>query len=157
MIWVAYRRDDADVQAILENPESVDELLEEDDDETSVEVDKAWHGIHWLLTGSGNPTDSPSSDVIFGGQPFGEDLGFGPARMLSAPGVRRVAALLASLGDDVFRGRMDSAAMQRAELYPEIWDEENLLDEYLLPALQRLRRFYKAAAEADQSVIQTLC
>jgi hypothetical protein len=157
MIWVAYRRDDAEVQALLEDPERVEELLDEDDDEASVEVDKAWHGIHWLLTGSGEPTDSPLSDVIFGGRPFGEDLGFGPARVLAAAGVVRVAGLLGSLDDDVVRGRMDSAAMQRAQLYPEIWDEVNLFDEYVLPALQRLRRFYKAAAESGESVIQTLC
>ena len=157
MIWVAYRRDRPFAEGLLKDPEQVEELLESDDDVTSVDIDKAWHGIHWLLTGSGGPTTAAESDVIFGGEPFGEDLGFGPARLLSIEGVDRVAKILENVDTDSLRERMDPAAMQRAEIYPGIWDEDDLLDDYLLPALQQLRSFYDAAAEAEEAVIQTLC
>ena len=157
MIWVAYRRDHSVVDGLLKDPDQVDELLESDDDETSVDIDKAWHGIHWLLTGSGEPTADAKSDVIFGGEPFGEDLGYGPARMLSAEGVGRVAKVLGNLDTDSLRERLDPAAMQRAGIYPEIWDEDDVLDEYLLPAVRQLRSFYDAAAKSGEAVIQTLC
>jgi Domain of unknown function (DUF1877) len=157
MIWVAYRRDHSAVHQLMEDPDEVEELLESDDDETSVDIDKAWHGIHWLLTGSEAPTAETPSDVIFGGEPFGEDLGYGPARLLSIEGVGRVAQVLERVDADALRVRMDPAAMQRAGVYPEIWDEEDVLDEYLLPALRQLRIFYDTAAKAGQAVIQTLC
>ena len=113
-----------------------------------MDIDKAWHGIHWLLTGSGGPTTAAESDVIFGGEPFGEDLGFGPARLLSIEGADRVAKVLGSVDTESLRVRMDPAAMQRAKIYPRIWDEDDVLDEYLLPALQHLLSFYDAAAKA---------
>ena len=141
----------------MEDPDQIDELLESDDDETCVDIDKAWHGIHWLLTGSEEPTTNTPSDVIFGGEPFGEDLGYGPPRLLPIEGVGRVAQLLGGVDADALRLRMDPAAMRRAGVYPEIWDEEDVLDEYLLPALQQLRTFYDAAAKAGEAVIRTLC
>jgi hypothetical protein len=157
MIWVAYRRDRTFVDGLLKDPEQVEELLESDDDVRSVDIDKAWHGIHWLLTGSAGPTAAAESDVIFGGEPFGEDLGYGPARLLSTEGVERVAQVLRNVDTESLRVGMDPAAMQRAEIYPEIWDEDDLLDDYLLPALAQLRSFYDAAATAGEDVVQTLC
>ena len=41
MIWVAYRRDRSFVDRLLKDPELVEELLESDDDVTSVDIDKA--------------------------------------------------------------------------------------------------------------------
>ena len=157
MIWVAFRRDRAAVQDLLEDPDQIDVLLESDDDETCVDIDKAWHGIHWMLTGSDGPTADPASDVIFGGEPFGEDLGYGPARLLSVEGVGAVAQVLGNVDFETLRGRMDPAAMTLAGLYPAIWDEEGVLDEYLLPVLDQLRTFYESAAGAREAVIQSLC
>lgn len=156
MIWVAYRRDRSAVDALLSDPDQVEELLESDDDDTSVDIDKAWHGVHWLLTGSDEPTDDPASAVIFGGEPFGEDLGYGPPRLLSAEDVERVSQALRTVDDDLLRQRMDPAAMRRAKIYPAIWDDD-VLDDYLLPAVQELRSFYDAATDAGDLVVQTLC
>ena len=96
--------------------------------------------------------------MIFGGEPFGKDLGFGPARHLPTDRVVPVAHVLRSLDTGVLHLRADPAAMQRAEIYPGIWDEDDVLEEdYLLPALAQLQSFYDAAATAGESVIQTLC
>jgi hypothetical protein len=157
MIWVGYRRRDDEARKILEDPELLDELLESDDDVTSVDLDKAWHGIHWLLTGSGEPTDDEASNAIFGGEEIGEDLGYGPGRLLKASGVDAVANALRELDPDTLGSRMDRAAMARADVYPSIWDEQDIFDEYLAPAYERLRAFYLAAAEDGTAIIQTIC
>src|SRR3569832_1383456 len=94
MIWVGYRRDAAVARQLLEDPEQFGELLESDDEETSVDLDKAWHGIHWLLTGSADPTAETLSDAILGGEGIGEDLGYGPGRLLAAARVGAVAEAL---------------------------------------------------------------
>ncbi|MGC5585414.1 DUF1877 family protein [Ornithinimicrobium sp. W1665] len=52
----------------------------------------AWHGIHWLLTGSQDSTDDVTCEVIFGGEPVGDDLGHGPARLLDPQRGKRIPA-----------------------------------------------------------------
>lgn len=158
MVWVGYRREESEAKELLEEPEGVDELLESDDDDTSVDLDKAWHGLHWLLTTSVDtvPGD-PLSDVIFGGEGVGEDLGYGPPRLLRAARVQVVADALARVDRASLRARMDSEAMEAAEVYPMIWDEDDVFDSYLGPAYDSLRDFYAAAAGANEAVIQTLC
>ena len=157
MIWVGYRRNETTARALLEDPDLVDDLLESDDDDTSVDLDKAWHGLHWLLTAGGGDPEGALSDVIFGGQGIGEDLGFGPARVLATDRVQAVAQALAQLEVTSLRSRMDAKAMEAAEVYPMIWDEDDVFDSYLAPAYHRLRGFYSAAATANEAVIQTIC
>ncbi|MEQ7128763.1 YfbM family protein [Actinopolymorpha sp. B11F2] len=157
MIWVGYRRNSSAARQLLEDPDLLEDLLESDDGDTSVDLDKAWHGVHWLLTGAEGPIAGIPSEAIFGGEPVGEDLGYGPGRLLPASRVSGVAAELHELDVDTLRSRMDPAAMTRAGIYPSIWDEEDVFDAYLAPAYESLRGFYTAAARAGESVIQTIC
>ncbi|MBW9208264.1 YfbM family protein [Mumia sp. zg.B21] len=157
MLWVGYRRGADEAARILNDPELVEDLLESEDDESFVDLDKSWHGIHWLLTGSGEPTPAEVSDAIWGGEEAGEDLGYGPPRLLSPAGVRAVSATLEAISVENLRSRMDPAAMAQAQIYPAIWDEEDVFDEYVAPSFEQLRQFYAAASEAGEAVIQTLC
>lgn len=68
-----------------------------------------------------------------------------------------VADALKMLDIDTLRRRMDGRAMTNAEIYPAIWDENDVFDEYLVPAFTDLRRFYEQASTAGQAVIQTIC
>jgi hypothetical protein len=157
MIWVGYRRNEDAARQVLEDADRMDELLESDDDVASVDLDKAWHGIHWLLTGSADPTSDVVSSAIFGGEPLGEDLGYGPGRLLSTEGVGAVAAALQELDAYSLRARMNPSAMDAVGIYPQIWDEAGVFDTYLTPAFDNLRAFYAAAAQSGEAVIQTLC
>jgi hypothetical protein len=156
MVWVGYRRSPDDARRIADDPDALDALLESADD-TSVDLDKMWHGLHWLLTGSAEPTADVTSDAVFGGEPMGEDHGYGPARFLAAPTVRAVATALAAIDPGDLGARVDPAAMMDADLYPVIWDEDGIFDDSLLPAFDDLRAFYLAAAEAGEVVIQVIC
>ena len=156
MVWVGYRREPAHARQLLESEDGAEELLEADDDEASVDLDKAWHGIHWLLTGSSGPTVDPVSEAIFGGEEVGEEIGYGPARLLAPDRVRAVAAALATLDEPTLRARADLGAMARADVYPGIWDEDDVVDTYLLPYLDELRSFYADAAAAGETVIQAI-
>ncbi len=154
MIWVGHRRGEAAARELLEDPDGIDELLESDDDLASVDLDKAWHGLHWLLSRG----DAPLGEAIFGGEEIGEDLGYGPSRLLSPEHVSQVADALGGLGPDELRRRFDPVAMSAEQVYPSsIWHEPGVLDDYVLPAFARLRDFYAAAAAADEAVIQTIC
>lgn len=157
MVWAGYRRDPAEAVRLVRDPGLVDDLLESEDFGTMLDLDKGWHGIHWLLTGSAEPTEAPLSDAIFGGDAFGEDLGYGPPRLLPPERVRSVAAALEATDVESLRARMLPAAMAEAGIYPAIWDEDDIFDEYLAPSLEELRQFYAAAATAGEAVVQTLC
>lgn len=83
---VGNRRDADAARRLLEDAVLVDEVLESRGDERSLDLDKAWHGVHRLMTGSARPTADVASEAVFGGEPIGEDLGYGtPARLSSRP------------------------------------------------------------------------
>ena len=157
MVWVAFRRDAETARVLCEDPDGVGDLLESDDDVASVDLDKAWHAIHWMLTGSADPTPAVASSVILGGEPVGEDIGYGPARILSPAGVGAVAAALRDLDASTLRARLHGPAMTEAGIYPMIWDEDDVFEDYLGPSYERLRAFYLSADDAGEAVIQVLC
>jgi hypothetical protein len=99
----------------------------------------------------------PLSEAILGGESLGEDLGYGPGRLLAAERVGAVASTLARLDLEALQARMDPVAMTQDDVYPLIWDEEDVFETYLAPAFARLREFYAAASAADEAVIQTVC
>jgi hypothetical protein len=142
---------------LLADPELVEDVLDEElPDGWVVDLDKSWHGIHWLLCGSAWEADQPAGQAILGGREVGEDLGYGPARLLDPDGVRAVAEALAAVDGGDLGARMDPGAMAAADLYPQIWDEAGLYDEYLLPHYEQLRAFYARAAAEGLAVLLTL-
>ncbi len=89
------------------------------------DLDKSWHGIHYLLTGSADEGGAPLDFLVAGGTEVGdEDVGYGPARVFTSAQTRAIAAALAAVTDDELRARFAPEAMMRAEIYPEIWDRD---------------------------------
>src|SRR5215831_2317265 len=69
-------------------------------------LDKAWHGLHFLLCGQPEPTAGPLGSVILGGTEIGDDdLGYGPARYFEPSEVGEIAA---ALGRDGLEGELES-------------------------------------------------
>lgn len=136
-------------------------------DARRMDLDKAWHGLHYLLAGddgSGDqehPADRPELWLLFGGRPVGEeDVGYGPARFLSSADVARWAEFLASVPEDSLRARFDPPRMESLGIYPSIWDEENPEENclgYVLTYLRELRSFTAAAAKRGEGALLFLC
>lgn len=157
MAWSGNRLDEASVAPVREGSVELYEVLDTQDPAATVDLDKAWHGLHWLLTGRADPHPAPLSDAILGGEEIGEDLGYGPSYLLTPDRVRAVATALEALDEAELRARADPTAMDRAELYPGIWgEEEGLFDLMLLPSFQDLRDFYAEAARQGQVVVHGL-
>jgi hypothetical protein len=96
------------------------------------DLDKSWHGIHYLLTGSADEGGAPLDFLVAGGREVGdEDVGYGPPRAFSAAETRAIAAALAAVTDEELRARFAPEAMMRAEIYPEIWDRDPKEDDTL--------------------------
>lgn len=158
MLFEGRTLDDEQAKRVETDTEYLEDLLFEGEPESDlmVDLDKAWHGIHWLLAGSAWEADSPAGWAVLGGREVGEDQGYGPARLLDPEAVRQVASALDGVTSEALGQRMDRSAMAAAELYPMIWDEDDVFETYLAPSYDKLRSFYLDAAAAGSWVLLSI-
>lgn len=87
------------------------------------DLDKAWHGIHYLLTGSEWDGEPPLDFIIQGGTEIGTiDVGYGPARAFRAAQAAEIQAAIGPLDRDTLRARYQPVRMKELNIYPSIWD-----------------------------------
>ena len=124
-------------------------------DASVVGLGKLWHAIHFLLTdGKVWETEGALGPLILGGDPVGEDVGYGPARLHRPEAVAGLNAALAASSDDVLRGRFDPSALMANQIYPTIWDEpEEDLWEEITHYMGPLRSLLKEAADAGDAIL----
>ena len=144
------------LDALRGNPESVSDFLYPDEGdpncEASLDIDKSWHLIHFLLTGSAWEGTAPLADAVLGGVELGdEDVGYGPARFLIPDRVGEVAQALARIGGDELWRRFDPAAAAAAEIYPEGWSQDDR--EYVVGNYEDVVSFFRRAADAGNAVL----
>jgi hypothetical protein len=128
-----------------------------DEEGAAPDLDKAWHGLHYLLTQTAWEGEAPLNFLVSGGREVGQiDVGYGPARVFTASEARTIEFALDSVPDDVLRARFDPSAMQRADIYPQIWDRPADTDDplgYLMEGLQTLRGVVATAVAADAGLV----
>ena len=94
---------------------------------------------------------------MLGGRELGEDLGYGPMRLLEPDEVASISTALAAQDRCTLAGRFDRGRMEALQIYPTgIWDEQDVLDAYLLPSLEELAGLYARAAASGQPVVLLL-
>jgi hypothetical protein len=121
--------------------------------ENSISLEKAWHGLHYLLTGDPWDGDGPRAFLLCGGSEEGEDLGYGPARLIDAEEVREIAQVIGGITVDELWSRFDAEQMEQLEVYPGIWDEPeaDLREEYG-EYFEQLKEFLAQTAEAGHAL-----
>jgi len=142
--------------------DSIESFLYPDDGDSEpdnyIDLDKGWHGVHYLLTGEAEGGQEPLSLAVFGGEEFGPEVGYGPARFLAPNQVAIVAAAFESVTVDSLTARFNPQDMEQKQIYPDVlWvrDGADALD-YLLENYQQLAVFYRDAAARGDAVIQWL-
>ena len=121
-----------------------------------LEIDKAWHGLHYILTGEAREAEGTLGQAVLGGIEVGNDFaGYGPARILDADLVAELAGALAAPDlEQEAAARYDPARMNELDIYPFGWDSPGL--EWLLAALADLRGFYAGAAAHGRAAVTCL-
>lgn len=126
----------------------------------SQDLDKAWHGIHYLLTMSEWEGDPPLNFLLKGGRAVpGIDVGYGMARIFSTQEVRSIHTAIAAIDDEFLRGRFDPAKMTELEIYPQIWDRDPSEDdtlEYCLEYSQTLKQFLSDSVKNDMGMVVSI-
>lgn len=123
-------------------------------------LDKAWHGVHYLLAGTAEPGPDLRSQAVLGGVELGDDpegfSGYGPARYFRAAQVRALSTELSGPHvESEAAARFDPARMSGLEIYPA-WREGGEDKEWLMDAFHRLRDFYASAAAQGRAIVTCL-
>ena len=155
---------DSDTIARLKsNPGEVEGFLYPDDGDNEpanyMDLDKSWHCIHFMLTGSAGECAGPLGRAVFGGVAIGDDCGYGPARIIDPNQVQTIATALASIDEGNFKSRYAPDAMLAANVYLAdmcVRDGGDALD-YIVQNYRSLTEFYRGAASRRDGAILWIC
>lgn len=79
-------------------------------------LEKSWHILHYACTGEAEPTGSASS-MLLEGDEVGEDIGYGPPRLLDPQSTNAFADFLAQQTVEGLQARANYAAMKAVSIY----------------------------------------
>jgi hypothetical protein len=153
MIGQFFLLSDDELQAVLAEPSSVHAVVEhacEGGGENLIDVDKAWHCLHFLLTGTAWEGKPPLNFIAAGGSEVGdEEVGYGPARAFGSAAVRSIADALDQLTLEDLVGRFDGKRMDELEIYPDEghWTEVD-------PTSEETFGYYSGAFEYLKELMQ---
>ncbi len=151
---MTWRRTSSDELDLLErDPDAAGPLMA---DGAVFDVGRAWHAVHMLLNGTPWGGSGPAFDAVLGGTVLGDPSTYEPVRALVPARVSAVAVLLAGTPADDLRGRFTHRAFRQAEVYPDVWDQSDVLTAFVLPAYEALRAFYAEVAAAGDAVLVQL-
>ncbi len=147
MVLDLCRASDATLRALLADPQ-LDKLLaflHREPETERTDLEKAWHGLHWLLTGTFDEGNEPLCYLVTGGHQIGTvSLTYGPARALFRHEVVAFHEALSALPPETLAERYDPEAMMEEHIYPEIWDRDPNEEDnraYLMFHYRELRQF----------------
>jgi len=126
--------------------------LDPEDLGRDLHIEKAWHGVHFLLCGVPAAAPPPLGDAVLGGAEVGPDAGYGPARYLEAEQVAALAAALQELPPAEVADRYDAVLLDAQEIYPDGWSGEDRV-EWMRESYARLRDFYLDAGREGLAVL----
>jgi hypothetical protein len=123
----------------------------------TIDLHKSWHVLHFLFTGqAGGGGTAPSNFLLEGGREVGEDMGYGPARLLDPAATEAVAHFTASLTVETLTQRIDAPRMAALGIYCAS-DGSNAtaseLAEDVANYFPLLQSHVQAAAQAAQSTL----
>lgn len=146
------------LQQLQDHPDEIEAYLYPDGGASepphSMDLDKSWHGLHYLLTGTAFEGTPPLALAILGGAGIGDEADYGPVRFLTPGEVASVAAALSGITAEELTRRYDPEAMEEQAIYPQIWASEGAeaLD-YLLDYFGSLQAAYAEAAARGDAVL----
>lgn len=151
-IVVSFNRvSDAELARVVAEPESYWEVVDSHDRATEPHgyLDKAWHGLSYLLSRSGT-----GIDLFMGGDPIENTEGL---TAWSAQLVRETAETLRGTPFATLAAHYDPALLEAAAIYPNIWTAEGdeALD-YLREYFDVLVKFFDAAADAESAAVMSM-
>jgi hypothetical protein len=153
MVWVMTRASDDEAATLRDDPASIYDFINSTaayESGRGLDLDKQWHAIHFLLTGSAGATSSPLSLILGTFEEVGPDHGYGPAWFVPNASLVALNEALGALTDEQWARKYDSALAVEEQVYlAETLEEEGEEAlEFLAADIKRLRAFVADAATA---------
>ncbi len=124
---------------------------------TYFDIDKAWHGIHYMLTGSATMGPSLYNFLLAGGHWIkGTDDSY---RVFKPGEVKQVSNALMDISKEEFENRFDPAKMAEKDIYPNIWNQSQEKEtlEYLRDNFLGLKEYLKGLADTKMGMVIGIC
>jgi hypothetical protein len=128
-----------------------------------IDLDKAWHGLHFLFTGTAWEGEWPGCFLLRGGEELGDggEIGQGPPIAYRPDKVREIAMFLSGLPQGDLEKRFDSGRMSTMGIYPDpIWRRPATGGvtplQYLTENFRLLRQFVTDAEESGDGIVVVL-
>ena len=161
MIGNYFMTDEETILKIRQGDISVEgSIYDENDDvdeEKCLDIDKAWHAIHFTLTGhmANEDNDNILTKLTFSGNAVSnEDVGYGPAMEITANEVKEINAALKDISQADFRGKFNVKKMIENDIYPVREDEdEDEFFEYVWQHFECLKDFIAKASETGSCLL----
>jgi hypothetical protein len=118
------------------------------------DTDKAWQGLHFILTGTTEGGHFPEGFIMHGGTPVGDDTEERRARLFQPEELQRILAVLEAQGEEDVRRRYDGKKMDAARVYPQIWQrdgEEGMV--HIWETLCEVREFVLETVERKWALV----
>lgn len=115
----------------------------------ALELDKAWHVLHYAFTESAWAGPQPAATLLSGGREVGDDLGYGPARALSPKETQAFAQFLAAQSEASLARKLNVPKMQGLDIYCADEDSEEDLNHYF----PQLKSYVLDAAAKGQGLL----
>ena len=134
-------------------PLPLEDAPREDGDE--INLDKIWHVLHFVLTGSARATSEPLSFLIGQWPEIGDvDTGYGPAKAIRSDAVSRFRNALTLIGSEHIKTYYKPEEMQRAGVYlaASLGDDADEIAD-IEHSLQKLRNFLDECVVRNAGVI----
>jgi hypothetical protein len=162
MVMYLRRASLSDIAALRRNPAQVHEFAFEDGDAEAdlIDFDKAWHALHFMLTGAEYDSDSPLGIIAgkaeeVGGEVEGQD-GFW---IISSEDMQAFDTAFRQIDDAALSARYDNAAMLEHDIYlADAFTEDGaeFALEYILQNVPAFRRFSAACAAAGDGAVRIM-
>jgi uncharacterized protein DUF1877 len=163
MIGGLRRLGEVDLDLLVAAPDQVIDYLYPDEQPPTLQlgpyadldIDKAWHVLHFLMTGEAWGDAFPLGFLVAGGEELGEDMGYGPPRAFRPGEVKEIATALAGLDGRQLTAAIDPQVLAREEIYPHFWEagDEGQVRPWILDTFEKLRDFVVRAAEAREALL----
>ncbi|MCF0059848.1 YfbM family protein [Dyadobacter sp. CY356] len=159
MIGYYLRLTETELKDVLSDSSILEEkAFEQEGQANLIDIDKTWEAIFFVLTGHGlaeiDEVIAPLSWLLLSDHVVDEnqDFGYGPAYYLKPSEVRQLNEELKKVSNDDFKNRFNGVEMDKAGIYPEIWQENESL-EYVTENFELLKVFFDTAAANGYAMI----
>lgn len=162
MVIYLRRASAADVERIRANPTSLEHFVFEQGEHRIdlIGFDKAWHALHFMLTGQAYGRDHPLGIIADETPTEGTDEnGFGGFSVIEPSRLAIFAEKLSEVTDEALAARFDPQAMLAADIYiADAFVEDDPVEavEYILQGLPDLRQFVTSCSERGDGALRIL-